>query len=355
MALTAKFTKRLGKFRLQVDLAAESGAPLALLGASGSGKSVTLKCIAGILRPDSGRIALDGTVLFDSETHIDLPPQRRGVGFLFQQYALFPHMTVRQNIAAGARGLKGGERNRRVEALLARFRLTHAAERRPGQISGGEQQRAALARLLAAEPRAVLLDEPFSALDSFLRWQLEEELRETLAGFPGPALWVSHDLGEVRRNCPRVCVLEEGTSAPARDMGELLADPRTVGAARLTGCRNFAPVRRGTGSGTVEVPGWGLTLRAAGPWREGVTTLGVRPESLHPAAAGEENAFACEVVRVTEDIAAMLALLRPKGAAADAPTLWMALGKERWASLPDKKGLTVAVRPQDILLLTDSL
>ncbi len=351
MALTAKFTKQLGNFHLRVDLTAENGAPLALLGASGSGKSLTLRCIAGVLRPDSGRIVLDNTVLFDSEKHIDLPPQRRGVGFLFQQYALFPHMTVRQNIAAGAHALKGADRERRVSELLERFRLSSLADSAPAQLSGGEQQRTALARMLAASPRVILLDEPLSALDSFLRWRLELELQEMLAGFDGPAIWVSHDRGEAYRSCHTVCVMENGASSPVRSMKETLADPLTVGAARLFGCKNFAPVRPGPASGLVEVPAWGLALRAAAPWRETVTTLGIPSASLHPAKAGEENAFPCEAVRVTEDVAAMIVLLRPLAAAAEAPLLRMELDKSLWAAVPDQKRLTVAVRPEEILLL----
>ena len=153
-----------------------AGEPLALLGPSGCGKSLTLKCIAGIERPDKGRIVLDGRVLFDSERHIDLPPQKRGVGYLFQQYALFPHMTVAENIAAGAGGWAGGRKKRVAE-------LGHAAAGGAGKSAappafGGQQQRTALARILASEPRAILLDEPFSALDSHLKWQLEPGLKE---------------------------------------------------------------------------------------------------------------------------------------------------------------------------------
>lgn len=351
MALTAAFTKRLGKFLLQVDLAAESGAPLALLGASGSGKSVTLKCIAGILRPDSGKIVLDGRTLFDSEKRVDLPPQKRHVGYLFQQYALFPNMTVAQNIAAGARALDRKERAKRVQELAALFRLEGLENHFPGQLSGGQQQRAALARMMAAKPGVVLLDEPFAALDSYLRWQLETELQDVIARFGGPVLWVSHDRGEVYRNCVRVCVLENGRSAPVTDVKRLMADPITVSAARLSGCKNYVSVQPGPEPGLVSVPAWGLTLRADAPWREGVTTLGIRANHVRPAGMTAENAFVCETVRVTEDVFAMLVMLRPVGAVQDAALLRMELGKEAWEALPDKKRLTVAVPPEHLLLL----
>ena len=162
MSLCVEIQKRLGDFQLDVQFEAHQE-PLALLGASGCGKSVTLRCIAGILTPDTGKIVLDGAVLYDSTAHINLPPQRRNVGYLFQQYALFPNMTVRQNIAAAVRNR--GRRAAEVTEKLRRFRLEEVADRRPAQLSGGQQQRTALARILASEPGMILLDEPFSALD----------------------------------------------------------------------------------------------------------------------------------------------------------------------------------------------
>lgn len=351
MALTVRIQKRYGDFRLDVDLTAETGRALALLGASGCGKSVTLKCIAGIDRPDRGRIELDGRVLFDSEAGIDLPPQRRRVGFLFQSYALFPHMTVERNVAVCLGRLDRKRRWTRTAELLALLRLEDQAALYPRQLSGGQQQRAALARILAAEPRALLLDEPFSALDSFLKWQLEQELREMLDRFPGPVIWVSHDRGEAFRNCPRVCVLDDGQSSPVMDMGTLMTNPGTVSAARLSGCKNFAALHPGPAPGLIEAPEWGLTLEASVPWREGVTALGLRAHHLHPAEAGEANAFPCQVLRVTEDASAIFVALRPEAAPPGAPPLWMELPKDAWAALPDQTRLLAAVRPEDLMLL----
>lgn len=351
MALTVRIQKRYGDFRLAVNLTAETGRALALLGASGCGKSATLKCIAGIDRPDRGRIELDGRVLFDSEAGIDLPPQRRGVGLLFQSCALFPHITVERNVAVCLGRMEKAQRRARTAELLALLRLEGQAALYPRQLSGGQQQRAALARILAAEPRALLLDEPFSALDSFLRWQLEQELREILDRFPGPVIWVSHDRGEVFRNCPRVCVLEDGRSSPVTGTAELMANPGTVGAARLSGCKNCVPVRPGPAPGLAEIPDWGLTLQLSAPWREGVTALGIRAADLRPAEAGEVNAFPCRVLRVVEDLSSVLAALRPEGASPEAPPLWMELSKDAWASLPDRTRLLAAVRPEDLMRL----
>ena len=170
-------------------------------------------------------------------------------------------------------------------------------------------------RLLASEPRVLLLDEPFSALDSFLKRQLEAQLQEVIGGFAGPLLWVSHDFGEARRNCSRVCVLDRGRSAPATTFPALLAEPRTAGAARISGCENFAPAIPGPEPGTAAVPAWGLVLRTAAPWPEGAGTLGIRARHLHPAGEGEVNAFPCRVLRAVEDVSGLLIDLRPEGAA----------------------------------------
>ena len=349
MALTVQIQKRYGDFLLNVDFTAENRQALALLGASGCGKSVTLRCIAGVDKPDRGRISLGGQVLFDSEAGVNLPPRKRRVGFLFQSFALFPHMTVEQNVAVCLGSLEKRRRQARTAELLARLHLEGQAKLYPPQLSGGQQQRAALARILAADPQALLLDEPFSALDSFLKWQLEQELREILDRFSGPVVWVSHDQGEVCRNCPQVCVLEAGASAPVTTLAELMVNPGTVSAARLSGCKNFASIR--PGPGLVEVPAWGLTLESAAPWRAGVSTLGVRANRVHPAEAGELNAFFCRVLRVTEDGASVLTTLRPEAAAPGAPPLWMELPKDAWAALPDRERLLAAIRPEDLMLL----
>ena len=156
---------------------------------------MTLKCIAGIEKPDRGTITLDGRVLFDSEKHINLTPQQRRVGYPFQQYALFPNMTAAQNILCGIRTGSRAVKKEKLAALLRTFRLEGLEKKLPAQLSGGQQQRVALARILASEPQAILLDEPFSALDSYLKWELELELGELLGAFDGPILWVSHKLG----------------------------------------------------------------------------------------------------------------------------------------------------------------
>ena len=183
MSLEVNIEKNLDGFTLRAAFSA-GNTPTALLGASGCGKSMTLRCIAGIVKPDKGRIVLDGRVLFDSEQHIDLPPQQRGAGLLFQNYALFPNMTVEQNILCGLKAEKDrAARQARCAELLQAMRLEPLAKRYPAQLSGGQQQRTALARILAGRPRILMLDEPFSALDSYLREAVESEVGSLLAGF----------------------------------------------------------------------------------------------------------------------------------------------------------------------------
>lgn len=217
--LYADFEKRLDLFTLSVHLEIDSGV-LSVFGSSGAGKSMTLKCIAGIEKPDRGVIRLDDRVLFDSAKHIDLPPQKRHVGYLFQEYALFPDMTVRGNIKAGLHHLPRKERNQTAEELMERFRIAPLADKKPATLSGGEKQRVALARIFASKPEVLLLDEPFSSLDTFLKWELIPYFKETLQSFAGCSIMVSHDVDEVFSLCDRVSVIQSGVTEPAVAIGD---------------------------------------------------------------------------------------------------------------------------------------
>ena len=183
MALEVDIEKQLGSFHLRAAFSCGKET-LGILGASGSGKSMTLKCIAGIERPDRGRIVLDGRVLFDSGKRIDLPPQERRVGYLFQHYALFPGMTVRQNILCGLHAEKDRQkREEKADAMMEMLRIREIASLRPEALSGGQAQRTALGRILVNEPDLLMLDEPFSALDAHLRLKLQAELKSLLSGY----------------------------------------------------------------------------------------------------------------------------------------------------------------------------
>lgn len=257
MSLQVHIRKKLGDFLLEADFEQEEGC-MGLLGASGCGKSMTLKCIAGIETPDEGQICLDGQVLFDSGKRINRKPQKRQVGFLFQNYALFPTMTVEENIGCGVRDRS--MRKRIVREQIERFQLQGLEKLKPFQLSGGQQQRTALARMLAGSPRLLFLDEPFSALDSFLRDQMHREMREILKEFQGKTLLVSHSREEIFKFCDTVTVMEKGRTVMTRGTRELFASPGLVSAARLTGLKNISPYRK-IGDGQVLATDWNVKLQ----------------------------------------------------------------------------------------------
>lgn len=210
--------------------------------------------------PDAGRIVLDGETLFDAERRINLPPQRRRVGYLFQHYALFPTMTVRQNILCGLRWQK--DRRAREAALqeaVRRFRLTGLEDHRPNQLSGGQAQRVALARMIVNRPRLLMLDEPFSALDSYLRTSLQVELSEMLSGVDQRVLLVTHDRDEAYRLCPRMAIMEQGRIVVQGTREAVFANPGTAAAAAITGCKNIAPARP-VSARSLRCDAWDVTL-----------------------------------------------------------------------------------------------
>lgn len=342
MSLCVDIEKKLGAFRLRAQFEAQDGTT-ALLGASGCGKSVTLKCIAGIMTPDCGRIVLGDRVLFDSEKKIDLPPQQRRVGYLFQQYALFPNMTVEQNILCGIRSGDKAEKRRVLVEKIRMFRLEGLEKKHPAQLSGGQQQRVALARILSSEPEAVLLDEPFSALDSYLKWNLELELADLLALFGGPVLWVSHDLDECYRNCGSVCVMEDGKTGAVTGMDEMIRCPESVSAARLAGCKNFlAAVEK---NGAVYLPEWGMALPVDAKGKT-FTTLGI-PD--HAVALSDGGALRCTLCRVIPGVEQDILLLRPEHCGEDVPTLRVSAA--RGNSLRAGETVCVALDAEKLLLL----
>lgn len=209
MILQAKVKKKLAAFTLEAQLQLNEGQALGLMGPSGSGKSMLLKILAGLEDPDSGYIALEGRALYDSEQKINLAPQKRCLGYLFQSYALFPNMTVAGNITCV---LKAHNRysSQELNKLLSRLQLQGLEGRYPKELSGGQQQRAAIARLLASRPKVVFLDEPFSALDTNLKEQLRQDLAALLKEEGMSCLLVSHDEADIKALCPRVLYIKEG-------------------------------------------------------------------------------------------------------------------------------------------------
>lgn len=222
MIIAVDVERRLGDFQLNVAFEAPAGIT-ALFGPSGSGKTLTLRCIAGLLAPDRGRIALGQRVLFDRAAGIDLPTRDRRIGYVFQHYALFPHLSAAANIAYGLHELAPGDRSDRVKELLDTVGLSGFAQRRPNQLSGGQQQRVALARALAPGPELILLDEPFAAIDSFVRDHLREQLRATHARTNVPMVLVTHDVADVQRLADTVVMYGHGSVVDVGDTATVLA------------------------------------------------------------------------------------------------------------------------------------
>lgn len=335
VALEIQIEKSLPDFTLDVSFTA-GDAPLSILGPSGAGKTMLLRCIAGLERPDRGHIALNDRVLFDSTRRMRIPARERRVGMLFQHYALFPHRTVAENIAFGLRHLAQTERSARVAALLERTHLTGLAQRYPRELSGGEQQRAALARALAIEPEALLLDEPLSALDTHLRSQMEAQLQETFGAYRRPALLVTHNIEEAYRLGRQLLVLSRGRIAASGAKEEIFRHPPSLEVARLTGCKNFSRARE-VSSGTIEALDWNCRLRVTQAATKPLAYVGIRAhhidfaESSSAGAAGE-NIFPCWLVRSSETPFRVTLYLRLHEPPADSSVshLQAEVFKEKW-------------------------
>ena len=392
MSLQVDVRKSFGPtFALDVSFEVEAAdETLALLGPSGCGKSMTLKCIAGIATPDEGRIVLNGRVLFDSEAGVNLRPQERRVGYLFQSYALFPNMTVEQNIAVGVLDKGKEECAQTVARQVAAFRLDGLQKKRPAQLSGGQQQRVALARIMASEPELLLLDEPFSALDGYLRWQLELELTDTLRAFPGGTVYVSHNRDEVYRMCDSVCVISQGRSEQKLSVPELFATPTSLPAALISGCKNVSRARvvgavggkkgdgaRGAaGDAVLACEEWGVELRTSLPVPADAAFVGLRAHYFTVEAAGKKgeapaagdallsndavapadpaavptpaaNRIPCAVDRVIDSTFSTIVMLRtPAGG-----LLRYECGKGEWAALGNPAQVTLGIAPECVMPL----
>lgn len=347
MSIVVDIEKALGDFHLKMAFEAGNEA-LALLGASGSGKSMTLKCIAGIEKPDRGRIVVDDVVLFDSEKHINLPPQQRHTGLLFQNYALFPNMTVLQNIRAGAnREPDRKKREAMVAAIMDSFGLTPLAHHLPSQLSGGQQQRTALARILVSNPNILLLDEPFSALDNHLRFRLEQEVRQLIGRFGKTVVLVSHDRDEVFRLSDSIAVVSDGSIDAVGSKSEVFHNPQTRMGAMLTGCKNISAVEI-LDENHIRATDWGLTLEVPEIPAD-TKAVGVRMHDIRPGA--EKNTFRCRVVEEIENPFSYTILLQRVNSTGASPIGWE-LEKAVWNKLRAPE-IGVCLPPEALLLLKD--
>lgn len=329
MSLRVDIEKKLGNFKLRVFLEAEEET-LALLGASGCGKSMTLKCIAGIEKPDRGKIVLNGRTLFDSEKKINLSVQERRTGLVFQNYALFPNMTVQQNVAAGARREKNtAKRAKLVRNFMESFGLVSQAEKYPSELSGGQQQRVALARALVSDPDILLLDEPFAALDSHLRFQLERKVRQVLDSFGKTVLLVTHDRDEAYRMSNRVAVMQGGRIEAVGEKKAVFAAPGTKNSAILTGCKNISRAKALDETHLMALD-WGVELYAPCIPKD-LEYVGIRMHHIREGTG--ENHFRCTVEEIIENPFSYTFLLR---AAGGEETFGWEIDKELWKLTHDR-------------------
>jgi molybdate transport system permease protein len=360
MALEVQIEKKLPDFALDVSFRAADG-PLSILGPSGAGKTMLLRCIAGLERPDRGRVAMNDRVFFDSGKRVQLPARERRIGMLFQNYALFPHRTVAENISFGLESFSRADRKQRLAALIERTHLAGLEHRYPRELSGGEQQRVALARALAIEPEALLLDEPLSALDTHLRSQMEAQLQQTFAAYRRPSLLVTHNMDEAYRLGAQMIVLSRGRVAAAGAKEEIFRRPPSVEVARLTGCKNISRARA-ISDRTIEAIDWGCTLQMAEEIVAPAAFVGIRAHHIDFTDSGgassshSENTFPCWLLSTSEgpfSITLYLALREPR-AQSPAHQLQAEISKENWQHFRQRPfPWRVRLSPEALILMKE--
>ncbi|MEW6492373.1 MAG: molybdate ABC transporter permease subunit [Cyanobacteriota bacterium] len=352
--LLVNLQKSLPDFPLNVNFKAD-GNPLGLLGASGSGKSMTLRCIAGLETPTQGRIVLNGRVLFDAKRGINIPSRKRRIGVVFQNYALFPHLTIAQNIAFGLQELPKIERTEAVAKYINMMQLQGMENRYPHQISGGQQQRVALARALAVAPEALLLDEPLSALDTYLRSQIEKLLTKVLCNYEGVTLFITHKLEEAYRLCSDLLVLSQGKVIASGSKADIFERPPNVTVAQITECKNFSRAQM-IDAQHIKALDWDCTLEVVEAIADSLAYVGIRAHHIkfldNPH---QENTFLCWVTQTSETQHRMTVYLKLHSPPTDSEEydLQVEVYKEKWEIFKDRPfPWYVRLDPLRLMLMT---
>jgi len=338
--------KKFGKFTLKTKFQFDNEI-MGLLGASGSGKSLTLKCIAGIEKPDKGRIILNDRVLFDSEKKINISPKDRKIGYLFQDYALFPNMNVYENIKVGIREEENFDKL--IMEKLEEMRISHLKDKKINEISGGEKQRVALARLLINKPEIILLDEPFSALDDYLKSKIELEVSEVLRNYKIPTILVSHSRAEAYRLCNEICVMSNGKSEDLMNKKELFKNPKTFSSCLISGCKNFSKIEK-ISENRLRALDWNIELETSDTILEEHKILGIRAHLIE-LEKSDENSFAVEVERVVEDVFTYIILVRKKDAK---NSIRIEVDKYILEKVENRENLFITMRKEDLILMVEN-
>jgi molybdate transport system ATP-binding protein len=356
--LKVKIKRKLTGFNLDVDFAIDREI-LAILGSSGSGKTMTLQCIAGLLKPDEGFIELNGRVLFDSEKKINLSPQERKVGFVFQNYALFPHLTVQENITYGIHDFAAKDVSARVDRLMEIMNIPHLAKRLPRQLSSGQQQRVALARALAPEPELLLLDEPFSALDTVRKEKLELELMGLQQSYLGNMLFVTHDLAQGYKLGSKIAIYDSGRIIQIDNKNSVIESPVNRIVARLTGFKNLleGTVAEVDEKGVlVKVPELACIIRTANQ-PQGLkpgqpVTIGIRPEHIRMVSAPGENTCLLPAGGVIEDVTALNCRFHTLAGTADKKHIEAVVSKSSGQPVESGRSYYVYLPAEYIVIIT---
>ncbi len=299
MSLYIDIEKKLDNYTLKVKINQENKVT-GLLGESGCGKSMTLKCIAGLVTPDKGKIVVNGKVFFDSDENINLKPQDRNVGFVFQNYALFPHMTVRENIILGIKSKDKNIKEEICDEYIEKFNLQELKNSYPTNLSGGQQQRVALARALSKNPDILLLDEPFSALDYHLRDSMEENLRNNLKKYKGNAIFVTHNINEAYRVCDDIVVYDNGKGVNKRNKEDLFKNPKTIKEAKLTGLKNISKCKY-IKENVIYAIDWDLKINLKKDICKNMNYIAIREDDIKILNNKRTDGFNMEIINIIEN------------------------------------------------------
>lgn len=358
--LEVKIKKSLPGFNLDINFSIHQEI-LAILGPSGSGKTMTLQCIAGLLKPDKGYIKLNDKVLLDTGRKINMKPQFRRVGFVFQNYALFPHLNVHDNINYGIRHLPKSDITDRVSELLEKMHLANLGHRLPRELSAGQQQRVALARAIAPEPEVLLLDEPFSALDSQVKERLELELLNLQNFYKGNILFVTHDLTEGYKLASKIAVYESGCVVQCDYKKKVIESPANRTVARLTGVRNMMrgsikTIKSSMVRVTVPELGGDISVQKDNIIKltaNQTVTIGIRPEYIHIVDKPGENTFRYKAERIVEGVSLINCFFYAVSEKARGHWVEVSLHKAHAPLIKEGHEYYVYLPPQHIIIIRD--